>query len=79
MSALSVALESLLEGTVTEETLSFGQGEYDMVARVHETGEILEERYDGEGITLRVRMNRTRLEQLKKSLSIKRKGGARQG
>ncbi len=48
-----------------------------MVARVHETGEVLEERYDGEGITLRVRMNSTRLEQLKKSLLIKRKGGGR--
>jgi GTP-binding protein HflX len=74
MSALTDALVSLLEGTVVEETLTFGQGEYDMVARVHETGEILEERYDGEGITVRVRMNRTRLEQLKKSLLIKRKG-----
>ncbi len=77
MSALSDALVSLLEGTVTEETLTLGQGEYDMVARVHETGEVLEERYDGEGITLRVRMNSTRLEQLKKSLLIKRKGGGR--
>jgi len=76
MSALSDAIVALLEGTVAEETLSFGQGEYDFVSRIHESGEILEEKYDGDGITVRVRMNRTRLEQLKKSLSIKRKGDA---
>ena len=76
MSALSDAIVSLLEGTVAEETLTFGQGEYDFVSRIHESGEILEEKYDGDGITVRVRMNKTRLEQLKKSLSIKRKGKA---
>ena len=76
MSALSEAIVSLLEGTVAEETLTFGQGEYDFVSRIHESGEILEEKYDGDGITVRVRMNKTRLEQLKKSLSIKRKGKA---
>ncbi len=76
MTGLSDAIVGLLEGTVTEETLTLGQGEYDIVSRVHETGEILEEKYDGETITIRVRMNRTRLEQLKKFLMIKRKGSA---
>lgn len=79
MTGLSGAVESLLEGTVAIETLTFGQEEYDMVSRVHEHGEVLEEHYDGEGITLRVRMNRTRLEQLKKSLSVKRKKTGRTG
>ena len=79
MTALAGAVESLLEGTVAVETLTFGQEEYDMVSRVHEHGEVLEEHYDGDGITLRVRMNRTRLEQLKKSLMLKRKGTGRTG
>jgi GTPase len=77
VSALTEALVSLLEGTVAEETLLLAQAEYDMVSRVHEHGEILEERYDGEGIMIRVRMNRTRLEQLKKSLAQRRTGSTR--
>ena len=79
ISALSDALVSLLEGTVAEETLTLAQAEYDMVSRVHEHGEVLEERYDGESITVRVRMNRTKLEQLKKSLAQRRKGTGRRG
>jgi GTP-binding protein HflX len=77
LSSLTDTLVSLLEGTVAEETLTLGQGEYDIVSRAHEHGEVLEERYDGKGITLRVRMNRTRLEQLKKSLDVRRRGNGR--
>ncbi|HTR99762.1 MAG TPA: hypothetical protein VML00_08430, partial [Bacteroidota bacterium] len=74
MAALTAALTALLEGTVAEETLECGPGDYDIVSRAHEAGEILEERFDSDGIRLRVRMHRTRLEQLKKSLAERRNG-----
>jgi len=74
MAALTAALTALLEGTVAEETLECGPGDYDIVSRAHEAGEILEERFDSDGIRLRVRMHRTRLEQLKKTLAERRNG-----
>jgi len=72
MSALTEMLTVLLTGTVAEETLDCGPGDYDIVSRAHEAGEILAEEFDGDRVRLRVRMHRTRLEQLKKSLAERR-------
>ncbi|HXX62586.1 MAG TPA: GTPase HflX [Bacteroidota bacterium] len=71
MSALVDQLCALLEGTIAEETLTFRQDDYDLISQVHDAGEILETRYEGESITLRLRMHRTRIEQIKKSLARK--------
>ncbi|HUI11787.1 MAG TPA: GTPase HflX [Bacteroidota bacterium] len=74
MANLTERLTSLLSGTVAEETLECGPGDYDIVSRAHEAGEVLEERFEGDGVRLRVRMHRARLEQLKKSLAERRDG-----
>ena len=74
MSGLTEQIAALLSGTLAEETLECGPGDYDIVSRAHEAGEILEEHFAGDGVRLRVRMHRTRLEQLKKSLAERRNG-----
>jgi len=73
MTGLVSTMTELLAGTIIEETMTFGQDEYEFISRVHDDGEVMETRYEGGGITLRFRMHRTRIEQLKKVLARKRR------
>ncbi len=72
MSALERALGALLEPTLTVRTMTFGPGDYALISRIHGAAEILEERYEGELVTIRFRMSRAEADRLKKSLSRKR-------
>ena len=72
MTALVAAVTTLLEGSIIEETVRFGQDDYELMSRVYESGEVLEKHYEGDSVTLRYRMTRTRAEQLRKALARKR-------
>ena len=71
MSQLTSKLSTVLEGTIVEETMTFGQDQYQFVAQVHDAGEVLEKSYEDGKVTVRFRMNRTRAEQLRKALAKK--------
>jgi GTP-binding protein HflX len=71
MSQLTSKLRTVLEGTIVEETMTFGQDQYQFVAQVHDAGEVLEKSYEDGKVTVRFRMNRTRAEQLRKALAKK--------
>jgi GTP-binding protein HflX len=71
MSGLAASLSALLDGSNAEYTVSFGQGDYEIISRIHDDGEVLEKRYEGEEVVLRFRMNRTRAEHLLAALRKK--------
>jgi len=73
MTGLVAQVTSLLEGTIAEETMTFGQNDYELMSQVHDGGEVLETRYDGDSVTLRFRMIRPRAEQIKKALLRKKR------
>jgi len=72
LTGLTSAVTALLEGSIVEETVRFRQNEYELMSRVHEEGEVIEQRYEVDGVTLRYRMSRTRAEKLRKALALKR-------
>jgi GTP-binding protein HflX len=72
LTALTDAVLRLLDASVIEETLTFGQNEYELISLIHDAGEVLETRYDDNRIVLRVRMPRARSEQIHKTLDRRR-------
>jgi GTP-binding protein HflX len=72
LTGLMEAIAGLLEGTLVEETVRFRQDEYELMSRVYDAGEVLEKSYEGDAVTLRFRMLRTRAQQLHKALAHKR-------
>jgi 50S ribosomal subunit-associated GTPase HflX len=64
MSGLTASLSALLEGSVADYTITFGQDDYEIISRIHDDGEVLEQRYEGERVILRFRMNRIRAEHI---------------
>jgi GTP-binding protein HflX len=76
MSGLTAALSALLEGSAEEYTVTFGQDDYDIISRIHDDGEVIEKKYEGDRVILRFRMNRTRAEQV--LTTLRKKQEARQ-
>ncbi|MEW6509602.1 MAG: GTPase HflX [Bacteroidota bacterium] len=72
MSALTAAVAAQLEGMIVEQTVTFRQSDYELMSRVHNDGEVLEQRYDGDSVTLRFRMARAPAVQLQRALARKR-------
>ena len=72
LTGLTAAVTGMLEGTIIEETVCFGQDEYELISRVYDAGEVLEKRYDGDSVTLRFRMPKTGAEKLRKALERRR-------
>ena len=66
---LTDKLTEFLDTDITEQTLTFGQSEYQIISRIHDLAEILEKTYDGDAITIRFRMNRIHADQLQKALA----------
>ncbi len=66
--ALKDEIVRLLESNVIEESLTIHQAEYGLIARLHEFAEIVSTVYDENTVTIRFRINRKHLEQLKKLL-----------
>jgi GTPase len=72
MGKLEKKIIELLEDSITEETLTLGQKDYAVISKIHDLGEILEKKYDGEEIVIRFRMNKAAAERLKKEISSNR-------
>jgi GTP-binding protein HflX len=72
LSGLTDAVVRLLDASIVEESLTFGQDEYELISMVHDAGEVLETNYTDDRITLRIRMPRARSEQILKFLQHRR-------
>jgi GTP-binding protein HflX len=72
LSGLTDTLLRLLDASLVEEYLTFGQNEYELVSLIHDAGEVLGTRYEDDHIVLHVRMPRTRLEQIHALLERRR-------
>jgi GTP-binding protein HflX len=64
MSALHDRLVRLLEGRIVEQTLTFNAADSAQIARLHDLAEVLETTYDGETVTVRIRIQQVVAERL---------------
>ena len=71
MGTLEKKIIELLEDSMTDETLTLGQKDYAVISKIHDLGEIVEKKYDGEKIIIRFRMSKAAAERLKKELGHK--------
>jgi len=69
MGGLESGIVDLLDADVSEETLTLSQKDYPIISRIHDLAEIVEKRYDENGVTIRFRMNRMHADRLKKILA----------
>ncbi|HET6274157.1 MAG TPA: hypothetical protein VFG32_14345, partial [Bacteroidota bacterium] len=53
---------------IEEQTMTFGQDDYQIISQIHDMAEILEKKYEGDEITIRFRMNRMHADRLRKIL-----------
>jgi GTP-binding protein HflX len=67
--ALTAKMLEVLDSGSIERTLTFHQGEYALISRLHEIGELLETKYRGNSVEIRCRVPRRNQEQLRKLLS----------
>jgi GTPase len=74
LSGLTDAILRLLDASVVEESLTFAQNEYELISLVHDSGEVLHTHYEDDRVILRVRMPRTRMDQVLKTLERRRTG-----
>ena len=72
MAALQEMLKRMVEGSIVEETLALSQRDHDLVARIHETAEVLDTQYDAETIVIRFRMRTADLERLRNEVKERR-------
>ena len=64
MSALHDRLIRLLEGHVIEQTLTFNAADAAQIAKLHDLAEVLETTYDGNTVTVRIRIQKVVAERL---------------
>lgn len=64
MSALRDRLVRLLEGHIVEQTLTFNAADAAQIAKLHDLAEVLETTYDGNTVTVRVRIQKVVAERL---------------
>jgi GTP-binding protein HflX len=64
MSALRDRLIRLLEGHVIEQTLTFNAADAAQIAKLHDLAEVLETTYDGNTVTVRIRIQKVVAERL---------------
>jgi GTP-binding protein HflX len=69
MGTLNKKIIELLEESIADETLTLGHEDYAVISRIHDLGEIIEKKYNGEEIVIRFRMNRAAAERLKKEVN----------
>jgi GTP-binding protein HflX len=74
MGTLEKKIIELLEDSITEETLTLGQKDYAVISKIHDLGQIVEKRYEGEQIVIHFRMNKAAAEKLKKELDHTSRG-----
>ena len=71
MTELEDKIMELLDTNISEQTMRFGQGDYQLISQIHDMAEIIEKRYEGENIIIRFRMNKLFADRLQKILSRK--------
>ena len=71
MKALDERITDILNENISEQTMTFGQDDYQIISQIHDMAEILDKKYDGNEITLRFRMNKRYADKLKKVLARK--------
>lgn len=69
MGALEKKIIELLEGGMTEETLTLGQDDYAVISKIHDLGQIVEKSYDGDKIVIHFRMNRAAADRIRKEIN----------
>jgi len=69
--ALGTKIIDLLDRDISEQTMIFGQEDYQIISQIHEMAEILDKYYDGDRITIRFRMNKMYADRLNRALSRK--------
>ena len=72
MGTLEEKIMQMLEANIDEQTITFGQKEYQLISQIHDLAEIIEKRYDGDEITIRFRMNKMHAGRLNKVLAARR-------
>lgn len=73
MKALEEKIMLVLDENIAEQTMTFGQDDYQIISQIHDIAEVLDKKYEGDQITIRFRMNRMHADRLKKVLA-KRSG-----
>jgi len=68
MKSLEDKIIELLDTGIEEQTMTFGQDDYQIISQIHDMAEILEKKYEGDEITIRFRMNRMHADRLRKIL-----------
>jgi GTP-binding protein HflX len=71
MGALEEKMTGILDQAISEQTMTFGQEDYNIISQIHDMAEILEKHYDGDSITIRFRINKIHANRLLKVLSRK--------
>ena len=69
MGSLESAISGFLDVNITEETLTLSQNDQQLISRIHDLAEIIEKRYDENGVTIRFRMNKMHADRLRKILA----------
>ncbi len=72
MGALQEKMIELLDASISEQTMTFSQSDYQIISQIHEMAEILDKKYDGNEITIRFRMHSHHADRLKKVLAQRR-------
>ena len=71
MKGLEEKIMHILDENIAEQTMTFGQDDYQIISQIHDMAEILDKQYDGNEIIIRFRMNSIHADKLKKVLSRK--------
>ncbi len=66
---LEAMIVAMIENDTIEETVSFNQSEYGMIAQLHELGEVLEKKYKGNEVLVHFRVGKKNMERLQKLLA----------
>ncbi len=69
MGGLETAIIRLLDVDITEETLELSQQDYQLISQIHDLAEIIEKKYDADGVTIRFRIHRRHADRLRKILA----------
>jgi len=71
MKSLEDKIIELLDAGIAEQTMTFGQDDYQIISQIHDMADILDKHYDGDKITIRFRIHKMHADKLKKALARK--------
>jgi GTP-binding protein HflX len=77
MTGLVAAIADLLENSMTTLTLALNVSHYPLLSRLHDEGEVLEQRYEGDRIFVTVKTTKAEADRLRRELEEEEKTGKR--